>query len=74
MRIRRDVCVREDASDPEPRHAGEARAAAIERLIEITTNREEVIDWNTIDRVDELAWGYQPEERTASTLSKPRTL
>jgi hypothetical protein len=50
------------AEDSEPRSAAqdETRAQAIQRLIELT-KREDVLDWDLFDRIDELAWGYPPE-------------
>ena len=32
------------------------RAAAIERLIERSTNRSEGLDWDVLENVDDLAW------------------
>jgi hypothetical protein len=38
------------------------RAEAMEWLIRVTTRREDVLDWDVLDRVDELAWGYPPDD------------
>jgi hypothetical protein len=37
------------------------RAEAIEWLIDASTKRADVLDWDALDRVDELAWGYPPD-------------
>ena len=37
------------------------REEAIEWLIEVSTKRDDVLDWDVLDRVDELAWGYPPK-------------
>jgi hypothetical protein len=43
--------------------AAEARRAeAIEWLIEVSTKREDVLDWDALDRVDELAWGHPADD------------
>jgi hypothetical protein len=35
----------------------EDRAAAIERLIALSTQRQDLIDWDMLERIDEIAWG-----------------
>jgi hypothetical protein len=37
------------------------REAAIDRLIALTDGRSNLIDWDVVERIDELAWGYPPE-------------
>lgn len=37
-------------------HEQEANAAALERLIALSTGRIEGIDWAVLERIDELAW------------------
>jgi hypothetical protein len=37
------------------------REAAIERLIALTDGRSNLIDWDVVERIDELAWGYPPK-------------
>ena len=38
--------------------AEERRAEAIEWLVDASTKRDDVLDWDALERVDELAWGY----------------
>jgi hypothetical protein len=33
------------------------REGALERLVAFSTEREDLIDWEVLERVDELAWG-----------------
>jgi hypothetical protein len=33
------------------------REAALQRLLAFSTEREDLIDWEILERVDELAWG-----------------
>jgi hypothetical protein len=40
----------------------EERRAAMERLIEFSTKRTDLIDWDVLARIDELAWGYPPRD------------
>jgi hypothetical protein len=39
------------------------RERALERLIALSTEREELIDWDVLERVDELAWSDSAARR-----------
>ena len=32
------------------------REAALERLVAVSTERQDLIDWDVLERIDELAW------------------
>ena len=57
-RVIRDLAIR-GAEVVEAENA--RRAEAIEWLIEVSTKRDDVLDWEVLDRIDELAWGYPPK-------------
>jgi hypothetical protein len=33
------------------------RGAAVERLVTFSTERRDLVDWDVLERIDELAWG-----------------
>jgi hypothetical protein len=35
----------------------EERGAALERLVAFSTGRGDLVDWEVLERIDELAWG-----------------
>jgi len=38
-------------------HEREQNDAAIEKLVAFSTERRDLIDWDVLERIDELAWG-----------------
>jgi hypothetical protein len=54
----RDLAIK--GAEAVEREHGE-RAAAIGRLIALTDGRRELVDWDILERIDEVAWGYPPE-------------
>ena len=53
-RVVRDLAIKgAEALEREQR----ARKEAIERLVAFSTERQGLIDWDVLERVDELAWG-----------------
>lgn len=53
-RVVHDLALRgAEAIVEERRRAGEA----VERLVALSTGRGDLIDWDVLERIDELAWG-----------------